>query len=108
MELTAYQNEAMRTAIYPIDRGLEYAILGLTSEAGEIAGAYKKIIRDKDGHIDADSGTNLIKELGDVLWYAAAVARELNTSLEVVAQMNLNKLASRQARGVLGGNGDHR
>lgn len=108
MELTAYQNEAMRTAIYPIDRGLEYAILGLTSEAGEIAGAYKKIIRDKDGVLDADAFANLSKELGDVLWYAAAVARELGTTLEVVGQMNLNKLASRQARGTLQGSGDNR
>lgn len=108
MELTAYQNEAMRTAIYPIDRGLEYAILGLTSEAGEIAGAYKKIIRDKEGRLDADNSVNLIKELGDVLWYAAAVARELGTTLEVVGQMNLNKLASRQARGTLQGSGDNR
>lgn len=108
MELNAYQSEAMRTAIYPIDRGLEYAVLGLTSEAGEVAGKLKKIIRDKDGVLTAEDRINIGDEAGDVLWYLAAVARELDTTLEVLAQRNLNKLSDRASRGVLKGNGDSR
>lgn len=108
MELNAYQSEAMRTAIYPIDRGLEYATLGLTSEAGEVAGKLKKIIRDKDGAISAEDRIALGDEAADCLWYVAAIARELDTTLEVLAQRNLNKLASRASRGKIPGNGDNR
>lgn len=108
MNLTEYQNEAMRTAIYPVDRGLEYATLGLASEAGEVAGKLKKVIRDSDGVMSATTRADLTDELGDVLWYIAGVARELGVTLESVAQHNLNKLADRQARGKLGGSGDNR
>ena len=48
------------------------------------------------------------KEIGDVLWYLAVFADHLGISLNAVAQQNLDKLKSRQARGVLGGTGDNR
>lgn len=108
MNLNSYQNEAMRTAIYPIDRGLDYAINGLTGEAGELSGAYAKAIRDDNGVITPSRKQHLLLELGDIMWMCAAVARELDTPLEVVAHMNLNKLESRQRRGTLNGNGDNR
>ena len=60
-----------------------------------------------DAIIDEDLDA-IKKELGDVLWYVAMVARELDLSLEDVAQANLDKLASRKERGVLSGNGDNR
>ena len=47
-------------------------------------------------------------ELGDVLWYIAALAKDLNLSLNDIAAINLEKLTSRQIRGVLGGSGDKR
>ena len=50
----------------------------------------------------------LAKELGDVLWYVAQIATELDTDLETVARENLMKLEDRQNRGVLGGSGDNR
>ena len=37
------------TAIYPKDRELEYLGLGLASEAGEVCGKLKKVIRDDNG-----------------------------------------------------------
>ena len=48
------------------------------------------------------------KELGDVLWYVAQLASELGLALEDVARENLEKLGSRQRRGVLSGSGDER
>lgn len=108
MNLNEYQNEAMKTAIFPIDQGVEYTSLGLVSEAGEVAGKVKKVIRDNDGHTDGVIREAIADEVGDCLWYVAALARELGFSLESIAAHNLNKLADRKDRGVLGGSGDNR
>lgn len=103
MKLNEYQNAAMTTAVYPEDQGLTYTILGLASEAGELAGKLKKQIRDGEGHYEA-----MKAELGDVLWYVAMAAEELGVGLEEIANRNLEKLASRANRGKLGGSGDDR
>ena len=52
--------------------------------------------------------TEIKKELGDVLWYIANLSKELNVSLEDVAQKNIEKLQSRQQRNELHGSGDNR
>lgn len=104
-----YAERAGATARYP-GRGegnLTYPTLGLTGEAGEVAEKVKKILRDQGGEI-GDKRELLVKELGDVLWYVAALAHELGVSLDSVALGNLEKLESRRARGVLGGSGDER
>lgn len=106
--LNEYQNSAMATAIFPLDRGLDYLITGLASEAGELAGHYAKAIRDDNGHLTAERRALMLKEAGDLLWFVAGVARELESNLESVAQMNLDKLASRKKRGTLSGSGDVR
>lgn len=108
MELNAYQNEAMRTAIYPTANAIEYTALGLVSEAGEVAGKVKKMIRDNGGVLDEDTRHALVDEYADVLWYVSEGLRALDTTLEVAAQRNLNKLADRQKRGKLSGSGDVR
>lgn len=108
MQLNDYQNEAMRTAIYPTAQAIEYTALGLVSEAGEVAGKVKKMIRDNGGILDADTRYALVDEYADVLWYVSEGLRALDTTLEVAAQRNLNKLADRQRRGKLHGNGDVR
>ena len=106
MQLDEYQERAYDTAIYP--EGLNYPILGLAGEAGELCNKYKKILRDKGGEADVNDMGELAKELGDVLWYVAQIATELDTDLETIARRNLMKLAGRKARGVLGGSGDDR
>lgn len=106
MKLDEYQQRANETAIYP--EGLNYPILGLAGEAGELCNKYKKILRDKGGEADINDLGQLAKELGDVLWYVAQIATELDTDLETVARRNLMKLEDRQNRGVLGGSGDNR
>ena len=103
-----YALKAATTAIYPPDRGLEYLGLGLTSEAGEVAGKIKKLIRDKDGYVDYDAAMDLAAELGDVLWYVAMLCNHIGISMQHVADGNITKLASRQTRGALQGSGDNR
>ncbi len=84
---------------------LSYAVLGLTSEAGEVAGVLKKMIRDG---IKDDSFEKLTKETGDCLWYEAAIASECGNDLSELAQGNLDKLADRAKRNEIGGSGDNR
>lgn len=99
----AYQDFTDDTAIYPEDKGLEYTALGLASEAGEFAGKVKKAIRDNT--YDADA---MAAELGDVLWYLARAAAELDYHLSTIAEMNVEKLKSRKERNVISGSGDTR
>ena len=103
-----YQRAADSTAIYPKELGLIYVTLGLVSEVGEIAGKLKKIIRDKAGQIGPDDRMDLIKEAGDVQWYLAELATELQASLADIAKLNIAKLMSRKERGTLQGSGDDR
>lgn len=98
-----YQDFTDDTAIYPEEKGLEYTALGLASEAGEFAGKVKKMIRDKTYDTEA-----MIAELGDVLWYVARAAAELDVHLSDVAKDNVEKLKSRMERGKLKGSGDKR
>ena len=83
-------------------------VLGLVGEAGETADKIKKILRDKSGVIDEHDKIEITKELGDVLWYVANIARYLNVPLDEVAKLNLEKLDSRNKRNLLHGEGDNR
>ena len=109
MTFAEYQAKSRVTALYP-DQGKNYIYptLGLSSEAGEVAGKIKKVIRDKGGVISAEDQQEISKELGDVLWYLSQLASEINLELEDVAQNNITKLYSRMERGTLHGNGDDR
>jgi NTP pyrophosphatase (non-canonical NTP hydrolase) len=108
MELSDYQRRSRRTARYPRDAWLTYPALGLAGEAGEVAEQVKKSIRDDDGIVSPQRREALSKELGDVLWYLAQLATELDLDLDEIARVNLDKLLSRQRRGVLAGSGDDR
>jgi NTP pyrophosphatase (non-canonical NTP hydrolase) len=108
MELSDYQRLSRRTAEYPREAWLAYPALGLAGEAGEVAEHAKKAIRDDGGEVGEERRAAMGKELGDVLWYVAQLASELGLELEEIAQGNLDKLLSRQRRGVLSGSGDER
>ena len=108
MDLAEYQRRSRGTAEYPREAWLAYPALGLAGEAGEVAEHAKKAIRDDGGLITAERRAAMSKELGDVLWYVAQLASELGLDLEEIAQANLEKLLSRQRRGVLSGSGDER
>ncbi|HEX3451892.1 MAG TPA: nucleoside triphosphate pyrophosphohydrolase family protein [Solirubrobacteraceae bacterium] len=108
MELSEYQRLSRSTAEYPRRGALTYPALGLAGEAGEFADHAKKVIRDDGGEVTPQRREAMAKELGDVLWYVAQLASELGLELEQVARDNLDKLLSRQRRGVLSGSGDER
>lgn len=108
MTFDEYQKEALVTAIYPCESGIVYPVLGISGESGEIAEKVKKTIRDHDGVFDQSVKIEIAKEAGDVLWYLAALARELGMSLEDIARMNIEKIVSRRRRGKLHGAGDNR
>ena len=106
MNLNDYQDEAAKTAIYPHEHAMPYLLMKLAAEASEVGQVYAKWLRD--GTDEDDMLSDLAGELGDTLWYAAMVAREIGRDLDIIATANLTKLASRQARGVLGGSGSNR
>jgi NTP pyrophosphatase (non-canonical NTP hydrolase) len=108
MELSEYQRLSRRTAEYPREAWLTYPALGLAGEAGEVAEHAKKAIRDDAGQVTDERRGAIAKELGDVLWYVSQLATELGLELEEIAETNLEKLLSRQRRGVLSGSGDER
>jgi NTP pyrophosphatase (non-canonical NTP hydrolase) len=102
-----YQEDAQKTAIYNEGLRVIYPTMGL-GEVGEVQGKIKKVFRDKEGKFDETTKKEIGKELGDVLWYLAVLARDLDLDLETIAKENVAKLKSRQERGVLGGSGDNR
>lgn len=79
-------------------------ILGLVGEAGEVAEKIKKLIRDKSKVTNED----ILKELGDVLFYTTALANIYGRGLQDVMKLNISKLNDRQRRGKLTGSGDNR
>jgi NTP pyrophosphatase (non-canonical NTP hydrolase) len=83
MDFNDYQTKSRKTAGYPaIGHPVIYPTLGLANEAGEVAGKIKKVFRDKDGQISAETRDALKAELGDVLWYIAQGATELDLTLD--------------------------
>ncbi len=117
MNFNEYQKKATTTDTFgdqPLsgllasDPAYTAKILGLVGESGEVAEKYKKIIRDKKGKVSSNDKEELVKELGDVLWYIALLAKYLEVSLDEVALQNLDKLSSRKSRKVIKGKGDNR
>ncbi len=113
MDFKEYQEAVTSTALYPeVGTGsigaITYCTLGLAGEAGEIAEKVKKLIRDSGGIPTPEFRAAILKEIGDPLWYIAALSKELGFTLEEVAQANKEKLFGRRERGTLQGSGDDR
>lgn len=110
--MNEYQADTAATAIYKWK--VIYPALGLANEAGEVGGKIKKLIRDDNVRFDGafqltdKQRADIAAELGDVLWYVAALSRDLGISLNEIAVMNLEKLFSRMESGTIGGSGDNR
>lgn len=106
--IDAYQRWTDKTAAYPHAGSghsltLYYVAMGLSSEAGEVAGKIKKLLRD-----DTFNKEDIVAELGDVLWYCARLAKELDINLTEVLSKNVEKLEGRLTRDTIKGSGDNR
>lgn len=108
MELNEYQKLAAETAIYSREYSVMYPALGLSAETGELNNVIKKVMRDNNGYMDEEFVNKAKSELGDVLWYVAALCKDLGLDLDDVAKSNLEKLAKRKERGTIRGSGDER
>ena len=113
MNIQEYADKAITTLSDNYDYGdispqLMGQVLGLAGESGEVVEKIKKLLRDKRGMLEESDKTDILKELGDVLWYVNAVAHLLGSSLEDVARLNNEKLSSRKERHQLHGSGDNR
>lgn len=113
MNFNEYQEWAKSTDVFKVtknvtDSGYIAKILGLTGEAGEVADKFKKIVRDKKGKVSDIDKEEIIKELGDVLWYVATIARYMGVSFNEVAEKNIVKIEKRKANNRIHGSGDNR
>lgn len=114
MNLGKYQEKAMKTCM-PSCENFSYMMLNLVGEVGELASKVAKAIRKGNVTIHHDEvmvgfedDTEMMKEAGDILWQLSGLCSVMGWSLEDVAKMNLQKLADRQKRNVIDGNGDNR
>ena len=108
MTFSEYQNEAAQTAVYGDNNKIIYPALGLSNEAGEVLGKIKKVLRDSNGIYSPTSVVEIGKEIGDVLWYIAALSRDLGLDMDAIANNNIAKLKDRMNRNVIQGSGDNR
>ena len=122
MDFTEYQRRAHTTAIYKTDLKFKvwtrlfdkdyyadipvYPFLKLMAETSELAQPIiKQVFRGDNEPMLLEE---VVKEIGDSLWYIAEEATIINKSLNEIAQMNLTKLSSRAKNGTIKGNGDNR
>lgn len=85
-----------------------YLTVAMCGEAGEVADKVKKIYRDHEGIVDGVTEHEIAMEIGDVLWYLAALAIKLRVPLWSIAKCNIDKVNRRIAMDKLHGNGDYR
>ena len=103
-----YSKRALATSICPEGMDILYPLIGLTGETGEVAEKIKKVYRDKAGYFDPITRWEILKELGDCLWYINKMVVDLGFTLEEAAMVNLEKCYKRREEGTLHGNGDNR
>jgi NTP pyrophosphatase (non-canonical NTP hydrolase) len=109
MDFEEYQKRSRKTAIYPgKGNNFVYPTLGIAGEAGEVSEKVKKMVRGDGGYTPGEKKEEIAKELGDILWYIAQLATELDISLDQVATSNIKKVESRKKRKKLKGDGDNR
>jgi len=100
-----YSEFTHTTAIFPKEKAVEYCTLGLTSEAGEVAGVVKRLFRGDHKELQKD---RVVSEVGDVLWYCSELCTAVGSSMEEAAKLNVEKLSKRKRDGTIKGEGEVR
>jgi len=111
MTMNDYQESALENAFFTGGEHIHpftYLSIGLSEEAGEVAGKVKKLFRDDKGELTPTTKKAIGNELGDTLWYLSVLAGKLGYTLEDIANLNNEKLAGRVSRGTERGSGDDR
>lgn len=72
---------------------LLYYCVGMGGESGEVLNEVKKLYRDHNNILTMKIKNNIIKELGDVLWYITSIAKYIDSSLEEIIKENMKKLS---------------
>ena len=108
MNLNEYQVWTRTTAVYPgaMEQGFQeinYLTLGLASEAGEVAGKLKKVIRGDEVKPEA-----FLSEVSDVLWYLTRICDNIGITVENLAEYNVSKLEKRKENNTIKGDGNNR
>tara|TARA_B100000927_G_C16234125_1_gene376632 strand:+ start:163 stop:579 length:417 start_codon:yes stop_codon:yes gene_type:complete len=81
----------------PIHR-LVTAALGITAEGGEFTEVVKKIVF-QGKPVTEDNIFHMKRELGDIMWYVAQACMSLDTTIDEIIAMNVEKLAARYPDG---------
>lgn len=108
MDFNEYQQKALSTAIYPENMAIQYCVMKLAGEVGELSEKVAKAYRDESGYFSEERILAIKKEHGDIQWYLANIAELFGFTMEESAILNIKKLTDRQKRGVLQGDGDER
>ena len=108
MEFREYEDVAMSTKVGWYKNAILYPLIGFCGETGEVADKMKKVLRDKNGNFSKEDKIEILKEIGDTLWYMTALCHDLGYSLEDAANTNLYKIIKRRAENTIHGEGDNR
>lgn len=120
MTTNEYQDGAMSTCL-PACNNTVYMLNGLTAEVGEINDKVAKWVRKGIARIDNnilifntsdvkvrdEYIRELVKEIGDCVWFLAGLSKVLGVPFEEVCQGNLDKLANRKKEGTIISHTDH-
>jgi NTP pyrophosphatase (non-canonical NTP hydrolase) len=112
MTFEEYTKRALSTAQFDPSLGLIYPALGIAGESGEFVDKIKKEVRNNGNRfgnsMSPEVRLEMVKELGDILWYINQAADQLGYNLQEVAAINIRKLEDRRKRNAIKSEGDNR
>ena len=82
---------------FPTERLLTAAV-GMSAEAGEFTEVVKKIVF-QGKPVNEENLFHLKRELGDIMWYVMQACMGLETCLDEIIEMNVEKLKARYPGG---------
>ena len=96
-EAFVYRIQELEGQEFPTERLLTAAV-GMSAEAGEFTEIVKKIIF-QGKPVNEENLFHMKRELGDIMWYVAQACMGLNTSIDEIIEMNVEKLEKRYPGG---------